>query len=309
MIDFLTGTLNRKMRRTKYALWIIGIFFALLALARPQMGTKLETVKREGIDLVVCLDLSNSMLAEDVKPNRLAKAKYEIKRLVEMLQGDRVALVTFAGNAFLQCPLTTDYDAFLMLLDAVNAGSMPVQGTDISQAIETGRKAFVEGERKYKVMLLITDGEDNEGKALDEAEKAKDENIKIFTVGIGSPAGVPIPVYDDNGNKIGVKRDRSGNVVTTRLDEETLQRIALATDGKYYPATPSHPELDAIISAIANMEKKEIEAKKFSHYEERFQYPLGAAILFIILAFVIPERQKKKLSYLDISRMSAEEVR
>ncbi len=294
LVKFLSASVHRRNRRLSELFFSLAVIFALLAAARPQFGTRLEEIKREGIDLVIALDLSNSMYAEDVKPNRLLKAKYEIRKLIEMLQGDRVALVVFGGEAYLQCPLTLDYEAFLMLLNAVDPTSVPVQGTAIAKAIETGTKAFVQGELTHKVMLLITDGEDHEGDPETAAEAARAEGIKIYTVGIGSPAGVPVPQYDANGNKVGLMKDRQGNMVTTRLDEETLQRVALATDGKYYPARPGQAELEAITNQIAGMDKKELDAKKFTQYEDRFQYPLGLAIGLAVLAALLPQRRKIK---------------
>ncbi|MFP4458192.1 MAG: vWA domain-containing protein [Candidatus Zixiibacteriota bacterium] len=292
LVEFLSRSVDRNKRRWKYILFSLSIIFLFFALARPQLGTRLEEVKREGIDLIIALDVSNSMYAEDVKPSRLSKAKHEIRKLIEMLQGDRVALVVFAGDAFIQCPLTLDYSAFEMLLDEVDPYSVPVQGTAIAKAIEVGTEAFVQGERKHKVMLLITDGEDHAGDPEKAARKAKQEGVVIYTVGIGSPTGVPIPQYDRNGNKIGIMKDENGGIVTTRLDEETLQRVALETEGKYYPARPGQAELEAIIKAISGMETKEFQAKKFAHYEDRFQYPLALSMILMIIAFIIPERKR-----------------
>ena len=294
LIKFLSASVNRGNRTWSQFFISLAVVLVLLSAARPQFGTRLEEIKREGIDLVIALDLSNSMYAEDVKPNRLLKAKYEIKKLVEMLNGDRIALVIFGGEAYLQCPLTLDYDAFLMLLNSVDPSSVPVQGTAIGKAIEAGSKAFVQGELKHKVMLLITDGEDHYGDPETAAEKAREQGIRIYTVGIGSPAGVPVPIIDAEGRKIGLKKDRQGNMVTTRLDEETLQRVSLATDGKYYPARPGHAELEAITNQIAGMDQKQLDSKKFTQYEDRFQYPLATAVFFMILATLLPQRRKIK---------------
>ncbi len=306
LVKFLSLSVNRKNRRLAQFFISLAVIFSLLAAARPQFGTRLEEIKREGIDLVIALDLSNSMYAEDVQPNRLLKAKYEIRKLIEMLQGDRVALVVFGGEAYLQCPLTLDYDAFLMLLDSVDPTSIPVQGTAIARAIEVGQKAFVQGELKHKVMLLITDGEDHQGDPETAAEKAREEGIKIYTVGIGSPSGVPVPVYNSAGQKTGLKKDMEGNIVTTRLDEETLQRVALATDGKYYPARPGNAELEAITNQIAGMETKELGAKKFTQYEDRFQYPLALALLMLVLATLLPQRRKIKGTLSDFVQQEEE---
>lgn len=277
------------LRRTMF---ILGYGFLVLALARPQLGTKLEEVKREGIDLVVAIDLSRSMLAEDVAPNRIAKAKLELKTLIERLRGDRIGIVGFAGDAFLACPLTTDYSAALMILDALDVGVIPEQGTAIARAIEIGQKAFTQENQRQHVILLLTDGEDHVGKPVEAAEAAAEKGTIIYTVGIGSQSGVPIPLYK-NGMKTGLLRDRQGNIVTTKLDEMTLQRIALATEGKYFPARPGAAELDAILNEIAGMEKSEIESKIFTNYEERYHWALIPALILIILSSALPERKPK----------------
>lgn len=286
LVAFLSRSVDHGKRRWKYFLFGLGAVFVVLALARPQMGTRLEEIKREGIDLVVVLDVSNSMLAEDIKPNRLMKAKYEIRRLVDMLQGDRIALVIFAGEAMVQVPLTLDYDAFLMILDNVDQNSIPVQGTAVASAIDVSTNAFVKGELKHRAMVLITDGEDHSGNPVEAAANAKSKGISIHTVGIGSTAGVPIPVYDQNGNKIGVRKDRSGNIVTTRLDAETLQRVSLETDGEYLD------NLEDLPTIIAGMEKKQFEAKKFTQFEDRFQYPLALGMILMIIGYILPVRRK-----------------
>jgi Ca-activated chloride channel family protein len=286
LVAFLSRSVDHSKRRYKHVLWSLGVIFILIALARPQLGTRLEEIKREGIDLVIALDVSNSMLAEDIKPNRLMKAKYEIRRLIDMLQGDRVALVIFAGEAMVQVPLTLDYDAFTMILDNVDQNSIPVQGTAIARAIDVATDAFVSGELKHRAMLLITDGEDHQGKPIEAAANARSKGISIYTVGIGSTAGVPIPLHDANGNQIGVRKDRRGNIVTTRLDAETLQRVALETDGKYLS------DLEEITSIISGMETKEFEAKKFTQFEDRFQFPLAIGMVLMIIAFVLPVRRK-----------------
>jgi len=273
--------------------FVLGYGFLILALARPQMGTKLEEVKREGIDMVVAIDLSRSMLAEDVAPNRLAKAKFELKTLIERLQGDRIGIVAFAGDAFLACPLTTDYSAALMILDALDTKIIPEQGTAIGRALEIATKAFPEEKDRQHVILLLTDGEDHIGKPVEIAESAAETGIIIYTIGIGSPSGVPIPTFNNSGMKTGLLKDNQGNVVTTKLDEMTLRRVALATNGKYYPARPGSAELDEILREIAGMEKSEIESKVFTNYEERYHWALLPALVFVILSSALPERKPK----------------
>ncbi|RKZ28674.1 hypothetical protein DRQ36_10100 [bacterium] len=292
LVRKLAYTKSRGLTIVRRTLLVFGFIFLILAVARPQMGTKLEEVKREGIDLVVAVDVSRSMLAEDVAPNRIAKAKHELKTLIERLRGDRIGIVAFAGDAFLVCPLTTDYGAALMIMDAVDVGVIPEQGTAIARAIEIGREAFVEKSNRQHVMLILTDGEDHEGDPVAAAEAAREKGIIIYTVGIGSPTGVPVPQYDKYGNKAGLLKDREGNIVTSKLDEMTLQRVALATDGKYYPARPGAAELDEILDAISGMEKSEIESKVFTNFEERYHWALIPALICLLLSSALPERRK-----------------
>ncbi len=294
LIRKLTASRSKGFLIARRVLFTVGMAFLILAMARPQLGTKLEEVKREGIDLIVAIDVSNSMLAEDVAPNRMLKAKHELKTLIDRLKGDRIGIVAFAGDAFLASPLTTDYAAAAMILDAIDVGVIPQQGTAIARAIEIACKGFVTKDSRQKVILLLTDGEDHEGDPVAAAEAAAKEGIIIYAVGIGSPTGVPIPSVDKSGNKTGYLRGSDGEIVTSKLDEVTLQRIALATEGKYYPARPGSAELNEIIKAISGMEKTQIEAKIFTNFEDRFQWFLIPAILFFVIASALPERRSKK---------------
>jgi len=294
LLKRLLDTLSMRARRWKQALLVLAYIFLVFAAARPQIGTKLEEVPRKGIDLVICLDLSNSMYAEDIKPNRFAKAKYEIQSFINGLKGDRVAIVVFAGDAFLLCPLTGDYSAASMLLDSASPDMFPEQGTNIPRALEVARNAFVDKERKHKAILLVTDGESHEGDLEDQIKKLVEDGIKVYTVGIGSPAGVPIPERNAYGNLIGYKKDKDGNVVTTVLDEATLQRISLETGGRYFRASAGQSELGAIFKEIEAIEKKVIKTESYTQFEERYQYFLGLAIAFLLVEFILPERRLKK---------------
>ena len=246
MLQKMMPGLNKKRVIQKVILFNLMYIFTVIALANPQIGTKLEEVKREGVDIIIALDVSLSMMAEDVAPNRLEKAKHEISKFIDKLQGDRIGLIAFAGISHVQCPLTLDYSAAKLFLRMMDTRLIPVPGTNIADAIHQARKAFDQKDRKHKVLILITDGEEHREDAIDEAEKAADEGIIIYTIGIGSPEGVPIPLYDRNGNRKGFKKDRQGNVVTTKLDVSTLQKIAFTTDGKYYIATSGENELENI---------------------------------------------------------------
>jgi Ca-activated chloride channel family protein len=280
----------------KAAVIIAGILFLVMTLSQLQCGTHMEMMRREGIDIVIAIDVSNSMLAEDFKPSRISKARQEVRGILERLQGDRIGLVAFAGEAFIQSPLTLDYSAAEIFLDVIDVGLIPQQGTAIGDAINKAREAFETKERKHKVMILLTDGEDHQGNAVEAAEKAREEGVKIYPIGIGSPVGEPIPVVNRQGEKVGYKKDNSGEVIVTRLDEVTLQKIALTTGGKYYRASAGEMELDKVYDDISKMEKKELEGKLLMQYEDRFQYPLFVAILLIIGEFFISEKRKVKKS-------------
>ncbi len=281
----------------KQVLFVLSYVFFVIALADPQIGTKLEEVKRTGVDVIVALDVSNSMLAEDIKPNRLQKARHEIDRFIDLLQGDRIGLIAFAGLAHLVCPLTLDYGAAKLFLKMMDTDLIPVQGTALADAIKTAIKAFNQKERKHKVLILITDGEDHEGDPVKAAEEAAKEGIIIYTIGIGSPQGVPIPVYDDYGRFVGFKKDRQGNVVTTKLDIQTLQKVAFITNGKYYIASSGQAELKKIYDEINKMEKKELSARRFAQYEDRYQIFAVLGLIFLLLEYFLPVRRKKGTTY------------
>ena len=279
-------------QRTKLVMLLVALMLLSVALARLQFGTHLELLKREGLDIVVAVDVSNSMLAQDMNPNRLQKAKQEIQGIIDRLKGDRIAIVAFAGQAFIQCPLTLDYSAARFLLNAIDNTSVSVQGTSLTSAIEMATKAFNQKEKKHKVMLLLTDGEDHKGGVEPMADEARKQGIKIYTVGIGNPAGEPIPILDREGNKVGFKKDGSGEVIVSKLDEVTLQKISLNTGGKYYHATAGEIELDRIFDEISKLEKKELEGTLVTRYDDRFQLPLLLVILLVVGEFFITERKK-----------------
>ena len=294
LVEKLSSSVSRKKQLWKAALAVLALLFLVMSLARPQLGTKLRTVKREGQDIMIALDVSLSMMAEDIKPNRLEKAKHEIGSLLDKLLGDRIGLIAFAGKAFIQCPLTLDYGAARMFLDTMEPDLIPVPGTAIGEAIERAVSAFVEKERKHKVLILITDGEEHVGKPLEVAQAAAREGVVIYCVGLGSVAGVPIPVVDSRGNPSGFKKDENGEVVMTKLDELTLEKIALETGGKYFRASPGEVELDKIYDDIYNMEKKALASQQFAQFEDRFQILLGIVIFLLILELLLPERRRIK---------------
>ncbi|MDZ7372750.1 MAG: VWA domain-containing protein [candidate division KSB1 bacterium] len=296
-VQRLTAGVSWGRQRLKAALLVAVVMLLILALARPQIGTRLEEVKREGIDIVVAVDVSRSMLAEDVRPNRLEKAKHELRNLIRRLRGDRIGLVIFAGQAFLQCPLTLDYGAAEMFVDILDPGLIRDQGTAIAEAIRTALKAFNQAERKHKVLILITDGEDHEGRLVEAAKEAARQGVVIFTIGVGDPQGAPVPLVNELGQKVGFKKfvrpDGTEEIVMSRLDEVTLQKIALETGGKYYRATGTEGELSKILDEISGMEKKELGSLRFTHYEDRYQYVLGVALFLLIAEQMIPEWKRR----------------
>ncbi len=294
LIQKLTLGTSRARQIGKVVCLIAALTFIILALARPQIGTRLEEVKREGVDIIIAMDVSLSMMAEDIKPNRLEKAKHAVSSFIDLLEGDRIGLIAFAGVPFVQCPMTLDYSAANLFLDIMNPDLIPTPGTAIGDAILLAVKTFEQRERKHKVLILITDGEDHKGDPLKAAEVAAKEGVVIYTVGVGSPTGVPIPLHDERGANTGFKKDRQGQVVTSKLDEITLEKIALQTNGKYYRATGSEAELSKIYDEISKMEKKELASVKFSQYEDRYQYFLALAILLLAFEQLLSERKKVK---------------
>jgi Ca-activated chloride channel homolog len=273
----------------KFVLLMIPVAFLVVTLAGPQTGSKIEKVHRKGIDLMIAVDVSNSMLAEDIKPNRLERSKQSISRLIDKLEGDRIGLIVFAGQAFTQLPITTDYGAAKLFLSTINTDLVPVQGTAIGDAIRIAVKSFGES-KNNKALIIITDGEDFQGNVLEEAEKAVNAGISIYTIGMGLPEGAPIPVYKDN-LMIGYKKDGSGNPVISKLDETLLQQLATVGKGVYIRASNSETGLKPILDNLSKIQESEIEAKQFTDYEARFQYFLGFALFFLILDLFIFEKK------------------
>lgn len=292
---------GRYKRQVKFALLAAAVTFLVLGVANPQIGTKLEEVKREGVDIMIALDVSGSMKAQDIKPDRLESAKQEISRLIDKLQNDRIGLILFAGDSYLQLPLTTDYSAAHLLLGTVDVDAVPVPGTAIGSAIDMGMKSFAAGEKKHKVVVIITDGENHEDDAVAAAKRAREDGIVIHTIGMGTPEGAPIPVMQSNV-QVDYKKDAGGSVVLTKLDEQALQQIAEAGGGRYIRATNHQDELDIVLKDIQAMEKKEFGARMFTEYEDRFQYFLAIALAFLIAELFIAERRTKWIANLKLFR-------
>ncbi len=292
LINRLLQSVSRKKQIWKLVLIFFAFIVMVFALADPQIGTKLEEVKRSGVDIFVGLDVSKSMLAEDVPPNRLEKAKHEILTFIDRLEGDRIGLICFAGIAFVQCPLTLDYSAAKLFLDDIDTDIIPQPGTAIGRAITLAKESFVTKQFKHKVLVLITDGEDHEVDPVEIAKEAHKEGVIIYTIGIGSQQGAPIPIFDSYGNRVGYKKDRDGQVVTTKLDVLTLEKIAFETSGKYYISSTGESELNKIYNEIARLEEKELSSRQFTQFEDRFQFFLALVIILLIIETLLSERRK-----------------
>jgi len=271
---------------------VIAVFFIILACTGPRWGFHLQEVQRRGVDIVFLLDVSASMRAEDVKPDRLERAKREITDFLKIAAGDRIGLVLFAGDAFVQCPLTLDYDAIAMFLGSVSVDTLPVPGTDMGIGIKTALNAFDFKSAIDKVIVMITDGEDNEGRGLQQTDEAMDKDVKIFVYGIGEPSGAPIP--DETG---GFKKDKNGNLILSKLNEKDLRSIAKATDGSYVRSVTGDLDLDRLYfeGIKIKTEAKELESGKIKIFEERFYIFIGLAFVFLVMEGLIglkPDRAK-----------------
>ncbi|MBU0678338.1 MAG: VWA domain-containing protein [Verrucomicrobia bacterium] len=288
----LAGNLHPTRYQHRQMLWFIAVALLFLSVARPQWGFKWQEVKRRGLDMIVVLDTSNSMLATDVKPNRLQRAKWGIKDVIQNLKGDRVGLVTFAGSAFLQCPLTIDYGAFLMNLEDVYAGIIPRGGTAISQALQKAIESFDDKTGADRVIVLITDGEDHEGDPRSLLPLLKEEKIKVYSVGVGSLEGDLIPQQDDGG-RMGFLKNKNGEVVKSALQESALQDLALATGGSYVRSAPGDFGLDRLVEqGMANLQRDERESRMVKQYEDRFTWFIAAAMILLAVEAVWTERVK-----------------
>jgi len=276
----------------KTFLLLMAIFWIIIALARPRFGHEWEEVKRKGVDILVAVDVSKSMLASDVAPNRLAAAKRSIEDLINLAQGDRLGIIVFAGQAFLQCPMTLDYGAVKMLLEEIDPSMMSAQGTNLEAVIHKALQTLAAGAKKSQALVIITDGEGHRGNVIVAAEEAAKAGIKIYTVGIGSLEGAPIP--DGEGN---FKKDREGKIILSKLDEATLQKVALATGGSYLHATSAAVDLKPIYQDLnQHLEQQELKSGKMKIYQERFQWGLNLA-LGCLLGYLLLGGQRRRPSF------------
>ena len=286
--------------KLKFGVFLLAITSIIIGLANPQIGSKMEEVKREGVDLMIAVDLSNSMLSEDLQPNRLQRAKQAISRLIDRLEGDRIGLVVFAGDAYVQLPITTDYSAAKLFLSTINTNIISNQGTAIGKAIELSLNSFDFENTQSKAIIVITDGENHEDNAIKIADDASEKGVFVHTIGMGSVNGGPIPIKNRYGKLKGYRKDKQGNTVITKLNEEMLQEIAQAGGGSYIRANSTESGLNALFKEINKMEKKEIESKIFTDYKDRFQIFIGLAILLLLLDLFILERKNKWSSKINL---------
>tara|TARA_R110000868_G_scaffold343120_5_gene604191 strand:+ start:3448 stop:4485 length:1038 start_codon:yes stop_codon:yes gene_type:complete len=279
---------------------LLGIASLTLALVNPKIGTKLETVKREGVDIVFAVDVSKSMLAEDIAPNRLEKAKRLVSEIINQLASDRIGIIAYAGQAFPQLPITTDYGAAKMFLQNMNTDMLSSQGTAIDQAIELASTYYDDEEQTNRVLFIISDGEDHsEGKVTNAVEDATNEGIRIFTIGVGKTKGAPIPLKR-NGIVESLKKDNQGEVVISKLNEEVLQEIAEEGNGQYINGENTEEAVAIIKEQLNQMDKKEFEAKQFAEFKDQFQWFLGAGLLFLFLDIFVLDKKTKWLKKLNL---------
>lgn len=271
----------------KVSLFSVGFFFFVLGLARPQLGARLKERETSGVEIMIALDVSNSMLAQDYSPNRLERAKLAISRLVDKLAGDRIGLVIFAGSSFVQLPITADYVSAKSFLHSIGPESISVQGTATADALMTAARSFSTQSEKSRAIILISDGEDHEGNVLETAESIAEEGIRIYCIGVGSTKGEPIPMGGD------MLRDKDGNIVVTRLDEKTLKEIAAAGNGEYVRAAAGEFGLNPIIDNIRTIEATKFKSVVYEDFDEQYMYFFGIALLFFVIELLVGSRRNR----------------
>jgi Ca-activated chloride channel family protein len=299
LLDRLSPNRSTGKQVLKIVLLCLAIASLVIALVNPQFGTKLETVKREGVDVVFAIDVSKSMLAEDIAPNRLEKSKQLVTQIINNLASDRVGIIAYAGSAFPQLPITTDYAAAKMFLQNMNTDMLSSQGTAIREAIELAKTYFNDDEQTNRVLFLISDGEDHEGNIEEIAAEAARQGIRIVTIGVGTPKGSPIPVRR-NGVVQNYKKNNQGETVITRLEQETLKEIASEANGRYIDGSNTAQVVEEVTEILQNMDKKEFESQQIAEYKSQFQWFLGLGLLFLLLDILLLERQTSWLKRLNL---------
>ena len=299
LLKTLAPNRSRSKPILKIFLLLLGIASLVVALVNPKIGSKMETVKREGVDIVFAIDVSKSMEAEDIAPSRIEKSKQLVSQILNNLGSDRVGIIAYAGGAVPQLPITTDYSAAKMFLQALNTDMISSQGTAISDAIELATTYYDDDQQTNRVLFIISDGEDHEGNVEDIAEKAAEEGIRIFTIGVGTAKGNPIPIKR-NGVIQNYKKDNQGETVITKLNPETLKEIAEATNGSYIEGGVTSDVVDNVLDELQNIEKTEFEAKQFADYKSQFQWFLGIALALFFLDIFVLERSTSWLKRLNL---------
>jgi Ca-activated chloride channel family protein len=290
LVQRLSANVNGRGRRWRAALWLAALACLIVAIARPQWGGELETVDQKGLQVMVALDVSQSMLVEDIQPTRLDRAKLEIRDLTRQLNGDEIGVVPFSGAAFVQVPLTSDYMTALSYLDTAGPGLISRPGTVIGDAIRAATRAFDPKLASQKVLVVMTDGEDVESDPVAAAQEAASQGVLIYTIGFGTPEGEAVPATDQNGRVIGVKRDAQGSPVISRMDEATLQKIAEVGGGQYFRATPDGGELASLLAQIDGLQKAQLASRQTVRHVERYQIFLALALAALVAAEMIPDR-------------------
>lgn len=282
--------------RLRVKFWLFAVAFALLvvAAARPQMGSKLREVEREGVEIMVALDVSNSMLASDFSPNRLERTKYAVSRVIEGLSEERIGVVVFAGDAYVQLPITSDYLTARNFVERISPTQVTKQGTAIGAALDLATSAFSSDSEGSRVVILVTDGENHEDDALKAAERAAERGVKVYTIGIGTPEGAPINIDGD------FIRDSEGEIVVSKLDETTLQKIAATTEGAYIRATSASVGVQEIVDMINRTEKTKFKTEIFEEYNEKYRIPLIAALVLLLVEFVVLPRRNRVLARFNL---------
>ena len=292
LLPTLTVGISATRQKIRVGCLVVAVACLILALARPQWGFDWEEIKQRGLDIVVAIDTSKSMLAEDIAPNRLSRAKLAALDLMQRAKSDRLGLVAFAGSAFLQCPLTIDDAAFRQSVEALDVNTIPQGGTALAEAIQTALTAYKEGDN-YKILVLLTDGEDHDSGALEAAEKAAQEGLRIFTIGIGTAEGELLRIKGAQGDSDYV-RDEQGNVVKSHLNEGLLQQIAGATEGGFYLPLRGAKAIDTLYDqGLAKLPKSQHQEKFVRRYHERYHWPLAAAIVLLLVELLFPERKRE----------------
>jgi Ca-activated chloride channel family protein len=283
----------------KLIMLLVGISFLIISLVNPKMGSKLKTVKREGVDIVFALDVSKSMLAEDIAPNRLEKAKQIITKIIDKLGSDRVGVIIYAGNAYPLLPITTDHAAANMFLQNANPDMVSSQGTAINEALELAKRYYNNDEQTNRFLIIISDGEDHQEETKQVAQNLSNDGIKVYTVGVGTEKGGPIPMRL-NGSMIGYKKDRKGETVITKRNTEVLENIADIGNGKYIDGNFTENPVKEIADIVANAQKSEFETKQFADYKDQFQWFLGIGILFLLVDVFLFDKKTKWLKKVDL---------